>query len=170
VLWLSVISKRRLRRRNDPRFQRGLCVDCGYDLSGLGVKPRCPECGRLYSTPPTVQVRGPRLRPRVIAAALTIWPLSLGLLVAHHWWMCLAYFLGPVLMYRGSRAAWTLATADADDSAVPFFVMCVVAFAPTLAVKPKARRIVERFVKRFAITAVIAFVLGFLHACMIWAW
>lgn len=32
------------RRRLAGRRRRGLCVNCGYDLTGL-TKPRCPECG-----------------------------------------------------------------------------------------------------------------------------
>ena len=31
---------RRYRRR-----KRGLCIKCGYNLTGL-TEPRCPECGR----------------------------------------------------------------------------------------------------------------------------
>ncbi len=33
--------------RRDLRRRRGLCVVCGYDVSGLGIRGqgRCPECG-----------------------------------------------------------------------------------------------------------------------------
>ena len=27
-----------------------ICEDCGYDLSGLGMRGHCPECGRYFDT------------------------------------------------------------------------------------------------------------------------
>ncbi|MGH7133599.1 MAG: hypothetical protein ACREJO_16840 [Phycisphaerales bacterium] len=42
--WL-VWSGRRARRR----AMTGVCVKCGYDLSGLGAESVCPECGAAMS-------------------------------------------------------------------------------------------------------------------------
>jgi len=44
-------SMRRVRRRN-----RGLCVKCAYNLSGLTV-PRCPECGTAFTPRSMLDVR-----------------------------------------------------------------------------------------------------------------
>lgn len=40
-LWLLVVALVRWRRHRE-----GVCVGCGYDLSGLQTGGRCPECGR----------------------------------------------------------------------------------------------------------------------------
>ncbi len=51
LLMLSPITEflrgplhRRRRRR------RGLCIHCGYNLTGL-IEPRCPECGQPFARP-----------------------------------------------------------------------------------------------------------------------
>jgi hypothetical protein len=53
-----------IRRRY--RRNRGLCLKCGYDLTGL-PQPRCPECGATFSdtqTPAAPNTRSPRLLKR----------------------------------------------------------------------------------------------------------
>lgn len=37
----------RSRRRRSYRRRHGLCIECGYNLTGL-PEPRCPECGREF--------------------------------------------------------------------------------------------------------------------------
>ncbi len=34
-------------RRTIHRIERGICIECGYDLRGQ-VVPRCPECGTAF--------------------------------------------------------------------------------------------------------------------------
>ncbi|MGH7132663.1 MAG: hypothetical protein ACREJO_12025 [Phycisphaerales bacterium] len=50
--WL-VWSGRRARRR----AMVGLCLKCGYDLSGLGAAGVCPECGEERGAPVTTVAR-----------------------------------------------------------------------------------------------------------------
>lgn len=42
-VWYPLLPFVRRRRRRT----RGLCVACGYDLTGL-IEPRCPECGTKF--------------------------------------------------------------------------------------------------------------------------
>ena len=34
--------------RTRSRLSRGLCIDCGYNLTGV-TEPRCPECGQPFN-------------------------------------------------------------------------------------------------------------------------
>jgi hypothetical protein len=47
--WLIAFFVIRQQRLHDNRFQRGLCLHCGYDLRAS--KERCPECGRPVRPP-----------------------------------------------------------------------------------------------------------------------
>lgn len=53
VVW-TFFASRRFRRR----FERGQCLRCGYDASGLAAGAPCPECG-LASQVPANQVSSP---------------------------------------------------------------------------------------------------------------
>lgn len=44
---LTYLASRRLRKR----FERGQCLRCGYDASGLAKGAPCPECGLASQTP-----------------------------------------------------------------------------------------------------------------------
>lgn len=53
------------------------CGHCGYDLVGLGLSGRCPECGRNFNKATRLNTRshgggvdGDRRGPRRLAAAL----------------------------------------------------------------------------------------------------
>jgi len=62
------------------------CVACGYDIRGMSVLGRCPECGLRVATSilAVVDPRAPQFapiaRPRVLAAGVLAW--SVGALVA----------------------------------------------------------------------------------------
>ncbi len=34
--------------RTRSRLSNGLCIDCGYNLTGV-TEPRCPECGQPFN-------------------------------------------------------------------------------------------------------------------------
>jgi hypothetical protein len=67
--------------------ERLTCAACGYDLRGLSVLDRCPECGLRISTSilavidPRAQEFEPIRRPRMVALGLLVWSLC-GLLAA----------------------------------------------------------------------------------------
>ena len=66
--------------------ERLSCVACAYDLRGLSVLDRCPECGLRIATSilavvdPRAQQFEPIRRPRTVALGLLAW--SLGALLA----------------------------------------------------------------------------------------
>ena len=37
-----------LKLRTRSRLSNGLCIDCGYNLTGV-TEPRCPECGQPFN-------------------------------------------------------------------------------------------------------------------------
>jgi len=67
------------------------CVGCGYELSGLSVRGRCPECGMavratiLYVVDPHADAFRPMRRPRLTAIAVTVWPLAALIAVLTSW-------------------------------------------------------------------------------------
>lgn len=71
--------------------ERLTCVACGYDLRGLSVLDRCPECGLRIATSilavvdPRAQEFEPIRRPRLTAIGLLVWSLG-GLLAAACAW------------------------------------------------------------------------------------
>lgn len=71
--------------------ERLTCVACGYDLRGLSVLDRCPECGLRIATSilavvdPRAQEFEPIRRPRLTAIGLLVWSIS-GLLAAACVW------------------------------------------------------------------------------------
>ncbi|MEQ9094665.1 MAG: hypothetical protein RIE32_00210 [Phycisphaerales bacterium] len=72
--------------------ERLTCVACGYDLRGLSVLDRCPECGLRIATSilaivdPRAQEFEPIRRPRHTAIGLMVWSIS-GLLAAACAWL-----------------------------------------------------------------------------------
>lgn len=66
------------------------CMDCGYDLSGLHVDERCPECGLLVWNSAGQLVKGPWARATSaltwarVGMCLTISPLTIGLALLIH--------------------------------------------------------------------------------------
>ena len=53
VAWRLLERRRTLRSR---RRSKGLCTECGYDLTG-NVSGKCPECGTLVSAKARLLVR-----------------------------------------------------------------------------------------------------------------
>lgn len=45
LLAIPFVRKMHYWRRREYRLRQGLCVECGYNLTGL-PEPRCPECGQ----------------------------------------------------------------------------------------------------------------------------
>ncbi len=71
--------------------ERLTCVACGYDLRGLSVLDRCPECGVRIATSilavvdPRAREFDPIRRPRLTAFGLMVWSIG-GLLAAACVW------------------------------------------------------------------------------------
>ena len=53
TIWPALSMARMIRRRR--RTRSGLCPSCGYDLRG--TSERCPECGAVPETHPTIAAR-----------------------------------------------------------------------------------------------------------------
>lgn len=55
------------------------CITCGYELQGLSVSGRCPECGTfvratiLYTVDPQAEEFRPVTAPRLVSSALLLW-------------------------------------------------------------------------------------------------
>ena len=45
LVWGAVLPLKRRQRRQLERFMTDKCLNCGYDLRGIGRSGRCPECG-----------------------------------------------------------------------------------------------------------------------------
>jgi len=58
------------------------CLRCGYDLVGLSVRDRCPECGTpvratlLAVVDPLAAELAPIYSPRILFAAMCVWSIS----------------------------------------------------------------------------------------------
>ncbi|TVQ30342.1 MAG: hypothetical protein EA376_13250 [Phycisphaeraceae bacterium] len=95
-------------------------MGCGYELSGLSVRGRCPECGLavratiLYVVDPQADAFRPMRRPRLTAWAVTIWPAAALIAVLASWSPRLAdlydlFFISPSPL--PSDVGWTPAAA-----------------------------------------------------------
>ncbi|MEM9082145.1 MAG: hypothetical protein AAGB34_01015, partial [Planctomycetota bacterium] len=70
-----------------------ICRNCGYDLTGLAVGTRCPECGTAYTLSNRERrIEGRWERPMNEAPRSFLWLLALGL------WMMFAGLVGGVLI------------------------------------------------------------------------
>ena len=83
------------------------CDQCGYDLSGLGVRGRCPECGHRFNTisqavrdKPTHPLR----RPGMFAGQGLTVVLGAAVLVV--------LAIGGLLALRTPDPAWPMVTAS----------------------------------------------------------
>jgi len=79
------------------------CVRCGYDLVGLSVRDRCPECGTpvratlLAVVDPLAGELAPIYAPRLLFAAMCIWSFSTFLACMSVWLMRAMEFIDPGL-------------------------------------------------------------------------
>ncbi len=97
--------------------ERLTCAACGYDLRGLSVLDRCPECGLRIATSilavvdPRAQEFEPIRKPRFVAVGLLTWSLA-ALLAAACAWAIRASEL-PALRndphFFGETGTWVLA-------------------------------------------------------------
>ncbi|MBS0187695.1 MAG: hypothetical protein JSS51_06470 [Planctomycetes bacterium] len=90
-----------------------LCARCKYNLRGLSIRARCPECGMsvrgtiLAKVDPHASELQPIAHPRLVAAGLFLWPLC-ALLAALCLWSLRASELAahPASMWVGQAAVW----------------------------------------------------------------
>lgn len=69
------------------------CARCQYNLRGLSIRARCPECGMsirgtiLAKVDPHASELQPIYFPRLTALGLVVWPLAAILAAACLWWL-----------------------------------------------------------------------------------
>lgn len=70
-----------------------LCARCQYNLRGLSIRGRCPECGMsvrgtiLAKVDPAASELQPIALPTVVGMGLLVWPLGALLAAACIWWL-----------------------------------------------------------------------------------
>ena len=120
--------------------ERLTCAACGYDLRGLSVLDRCPECGMRIATSilavvdPRAQEFEPIRKPRVVAFGLLTWSLG-GLLAALCAWLLRAAEL-PAL----NNEPHLLGEAGSRALAIVGVVGIVISGVGSLAIFKPARR------------------------------
>ena len=70
-----------------------LCARCHYNLRGLSIRGRCPECGMsvrgtiLAKVDPAASELQPIAFPSIVGIGLLVWPLGALLAAASIWWL-----------------------------------------------------------------------------------
>jgi len=136
VLTIGLLTSALTKNR---KVTSGICVDCGYDLSGLGVAGRCPECGQVFVPQDISEVNlvVRRRSPEIIwatlpAAALFMLLDAIGVLGA--------------LPYRALGYSWAVAmrapVARGEGSAEAqwWLVSAFLGFAPLIGTLPRSAR------------------------------
>ncbi len=83
-----------------------LCARCGYNLRGLSIRARCPECSMsirgtiLAKVDPHASELQPISHPRFVALGLALWPLAAIAAALCLWWLRAAEMAGQ------STPAW----------------------------------------------------------------
>lgn len=77
-----------------------LCARCRYNLRGLSIRARCPECGMsirgtiLAKIDPHASELQPIAYPRLIALGLLLWPFAALVAAVGLWWLRVAELAG----------------------------------------------------------------------------
>ncbi len=77
------------------------CIGCRYDLRGLSIRGRCPECGIairatiLAVVDPRAKEFEPLFRPMLTTAGMLVWAVAAVAAGALTWWMRVNDFIGP---------------------------------------------------------------------------
>lgn len=98
------------------------CAKCGYELSGLPMRGRCPECGQVFDQirhigtrmPDTPEDRGSRFMRRlgqgflvVAGGALLALSLTVAILRRSMTPMYVGGFIGAMMVVLGLVSWWT---------------------------------------------------------------
>ncbi len=168
LLWLNAAYGSVSVPRVHSKFASGLCIDCDYNLSGLGPTPRCPECGRFYETPPTETISIRRYHKRTIRSGIPVLILSPLLLLIDPILIRVAYHIAPLMQGFSWNRISQIASADAEASEVRAIPLVVIVSAPMWLACRRPRRVLWRFLKVWAASLVVAVVVAFLHSRSLW--
>ena len=119
----------------DVKVRRGICHKCEYELTGLGLRGVCPECGTPFEPRQfrTVNLFLRRRSPEVLWATV---PAAMIFAM-----LCATGFI-EVLPYRLAGYSWSIAYRAAesragDGSESDWFLLSVfLGFAPLLGILP----------------------------------
>lgn len=97
ALAFPIIARIRSVLRQRRRLRRGLCLRCGYNLTG-NTTGRCPECATAVGEP-----TGPSPRMRRIGKLAGLWTCSFIalLMVLSPWGLCYRLGAWNITVYRG---------------------------------------------------------------------
>lgn len=154
--------------RIHSKFARNLCIKCGYDLSGLGQAPRCPECGQDYTTPPTETFKVRRFRKRHFTSGLGVLAISPLLLFASNLLIGQVYWIVPWVMGYSNARYVPFMKGDADGSAAYVLPWLLIALCPLWLTKRRPRRLWLLHTHICAVGLVLALLFATLHSRSLW--
>lgn len=115
------------------------CVVCGYDLKGLTIRGRCPECGTavraaiLYQVDPQAEEFRPMVTPKLTAWCLVIWGVAALASAVSAW----VPRVGDAISQFAGRApgmgawAWVTVGGASVSGLAVIGLICVVRGGPT---------------------------------------
>lgn len=128
------------------------CIGCRYNLRGLSIRGRCPECGIairatiLAVVDPRAKEFEPLRHPSLTSAGMVTWACAGVGAVALTWWIRLNDYIGPT----GAPA-----THDRFVAALATALLLLSGIAALTLVRPHAR--IERWQVAMAIVGVAAY-------------